>query len=372
MSRLFNFYQVFIIAIAVLLVCIASHVNAADSDNFSLTVGKGKPDATPNPAAVNEEVTFRFTVSLFDSQNKRLEEIPAEIKTITYTVTSCAHGLIISTSPNLSLSSDKKSATGTARHLYSSITSTTRYSQVGHHSLSLNVTVIFNDDSTLSASLSIDVNVIDATFTIYACPPPVRKKIAGIRHFYGEVGHSFWKIAIDTNALLPNENPDLPSFLGNKIANHKVGFYPVPGMKTHLINYLTPVDGMVGPDDSHSWYSSKGYSVLPSKAKNAIAKVVAVNSNKYSVIVAGGQNCTSQSSVIAGVAGCNPPSGNGVIWFHAIRITPDDPSDPDNPHGIYGPGILWKCPNPYTHAVKIAELNGAIINGDFTPQNDLD
>jgi hypothetical protein len=68
MSRLLNFYRVFIIAIALLPVCIASSVNAADSDNFSLTVGKGKPDAAPNPAAVNEAVTFRFTVSLYDSQ----------------------------------------------------------------------------------------------------------------------------------------------------------------------------------------------------------------------------------------------------------------------------------------------------------------
>jgi hypothetical protein len=369
MSRLYNFYRAFIIAIAILPVCLASHVNAADSDNFSLTVGKGEPEVAPNPAAVNEAVTFRFTVSLFDSQGKRLEEVPTEVKTIQYTITSCNHGLIISTSPNMPISPDKKSATGTARHLYSSITSNTKFSQTGNHSLTLTVTVIFNDDSTLSSSHSINVNVVDATFTIYACPPSVRKKIALVRHFYGDVGHSFWKIAIDSNVLLPNENPDLPSFPGNKIANHNVGFYPAPGMKTHLIDYVTPVDGIVRPDDSHTWYSSKSYSITPSNAKTAIAKVVAVNSDKYSVIVAGGKNCTSQSSVIAGVAGCNPPNGNGLVWYHAINIIPDDPG---SPNGIYGPGVPWTCPNPYTHAVKIAELNGAIINSDFTPQNDLD
>jgi hypothetical protein len=127
MFQLLNFYRVFIITIAILWVCIVGHVSAEDSDNFSLTVGKGKPDATPNPAAVNESVTFRFTVSLFDSQNKRLEEVPAEVKTITYTITSSTHGLIISTNPNMILSPDKKSATGTARHLYSNITSATSF-----------------------------------------------------------------------------------------------------------------------------------------------------------------------------------------------------------------------------------------------------
>ncbi|MDR0610643.1 MAG: hypothetical protein LBG58_11070 [Planctomycetaceae bacterium] len=367
MSQLLNFYRVFIIAITILSVCIASHVNAADSDNFSLTVDEGKPAANPDPAAVNEAVTFRFTVSLFDSQGKRLEEVPAEVKTIQYTITSCNHGLIISTSPNMSLSSDKKSATGTARHLYSSITSNTKFSQTGNHSLTLSVTVIFNDDSTLSSSHSINVDVVDATFSVYACPPPLRKKtIIGVRHFYGEVGHSFWKIAIDTNLLLPDENLDLPNHPNIKIANHAEGFYPQAGMKNHLIDYVTPVNGTVGLDDGHAWYSSISSQITPSNAKNAIAKVVAVNSNQYSVITIGGKNCTSQSSVIAGVAGCNPPNGNGLVHYHAFRISPTDPTDPSDPNGLYGPGIKWRCANPYTHAVQISQHSDGIINPDYS------
>jgi hypothetical protein len=78
---------------------------AADSDNFSLTVTAGKPAATPNPATINKSVTFSFGVSLYDSQGKRIEEIPAEVKQITYTVNS-AVGTITTVVPNMAISTD--------------------------------------------------------------------------------------------------------------------------------------------------------------------------------------------------------------------------------------------------------------------------
>lgn len=216
-----------------------------------------------------------------------------------------------------------------------------------------------SDDKSVVGSEVIEVEIVSATFTVYADPPPLRKRIAGVRHFYGGVGHSFCKISIDSSSLLPNEDPDLPKFPGKKIANHCVGFYPDPDMKTHLIDYVIPISGMMRSDDGHEYYSSKSYSIKPSDAKDAISKVVQVDSDKYNVINIGGMNCTSQSSVIAGVAGCKPPSGSGLIWYHAIRLKPDDPADPDNPNGLYGPGLPWRCPNPYVHAIEISKLPGA-------------
>jgi hypothetical protein len=145
-------------------------LNAADKDNFSLTVSAGKPAVTPNIASVNEYVTFIFVVSLYDSQGKRIEEIPAEVKQITYTINSTV-GTITNVVPNMAISTDKHSASKTVAQLYSGVSATAQFSQTGNHSLGLTVTVIFNDDSYLQMSYSIFINVVDATLTVYAKAP---------------------------------------------------------------------------------------------------------------------------------------------------------------------------------------------------------
>ncbi|MDR3267241.1 MAG: hypothetical protein LBT24_06710 [Tannerella sp.] len=349
MSRLFNFYRIFIITITLFLVCIASHVNAADSDNFSLTIGKGKPAAAPSPAAVNETVTFNFAVSLFNSQNIRIEAVPAEVKNITYTVTSCSHGQITKNVPNMVISTDKKSATGSARHLYSSVISVANFSQTGEHSLTLSVTVIFNDNSTLSGSLTIKVDVVNATFTAYAkgpdkivfltgllgakIPATVMNDPANPAHDF--IGHSFWKCEVDQSLLSSQSQKNL--------SGHKYGYYPQNPMPRSVSAIITRA-GEVRNDDTHSSSASKSYQINVDNAKdvlNGTASLLNSSVLLYNILGQGADNCTAKCVSMCGTAGTDAPGGEGR---YAIIINETD---------TIGIGTVFSFPNPYHHAIQL-------------------
>ncbi|MDR2407830.1 MAG: hypothetical protein LBE13_06940 [Bacteroidales bacterium] len=345
MSRLFNFYQVFIIAIAVLLVCIASHVNATDSDNFSLTVDKGKPDASPNPAAVNEAVTFRFVVSLYDSQGKRIEEVPTEVKQITYTV-NCDVGTITNVVPNMVISTDKHSASKTVRQLYSGVSATAQFPQAGNYSLGLTVTVMFNDNSTpLQKSYSIFINVVDATCTVFANRPPTKILYSAlgvpIRHCISTPGHSFWKIEYSAppGTLTSNET---------SVVGKPYGHYPKNTLSSGK-NVINVVDGKIRDDSSHSYEESASFSITPANAKNALAETFRLcndNGLKYHLINTFAKNCTGQCVRVSNsFAHANSPTGVGTIgWV-------DNANDAE---GTYDPVPFS---NPYHHAEQLKSLN---------------
>ncbi|MDR0605093.1 MAG: hypothetical protein LBG80_12395, partial [Bacteroidales bacterium] len=331
--------------------CLANHVNATDSDNFSLTVGKGKPDATPNPAAVNETVTFRFTVSLFDSQGKRLEEVPAEVKQITYSV-NCTVGTITNVNPNMVISTDKHSASKTIKHLYSGVSATAQFPQTGNLSLGLTVTITFNDDSYLQMSHSIFVNVVDATLTVYADPPQNPSKVLFFPNAVGytgfDIGHSFWKVEIDSG-LAVGTNPQVSvidsasnAVVNTNVRGKKFGFYPDGGIKALLA--LQVYDGEIRGDESHPYQVSKSYSININKAIEVVNKIVSLVSQpgQYHVLNIGGHNCTGQCVNISNnTAGCNAPNGIGMAAWRP------------NANIILGIIDFKSFPNPYHHAEQL-------------------
>jgi len=127
------------------------------------------------------------------------------------------------------------------QRVYSSVRSVVNFSQTGEHSLTLSVTVIFNDNSTLSSSQSINVDVVDATLTVYADPPKNPSKVLFFPDAVGytgfDIGHSFWKVEIDSG-LVVGTNPQVSVIdsgsnvsVNINVRGKKFGFYPDGGIK---------------------------------------------------------------------------------------------------------------------------------------------
>ncbi|MDR1479076.1 MAG: hypothetical protein LBJ00_09050 [Planctomycetaceae bacterium] len=356
MSQLVNLYRVFVIAIAMFSVCFSSYVNAAYRDNFNLIVGKGKPEAYPNPAAVNEKVNFNFTVSLF-SQNKRIEEVPAEVKTIEYTVTGCEHRLIVSVNPDIMVvSSDKKSAAVTMRYLLSNIISSAKFPQAGNHSLKLSVTITFVDGSVLSGSCSINMKVVVvATLTVYAKSPdkiifledillgiaipkvPVTVMNDPKNPNHDFIGHSFWKCEVDQSLLSSQTHKDL--------SGHAYGYYPKKPMPSNLTALVTR-PGELRNDDGHKFSASKSYPVTVDNAETVLDETKDILDPFplvpfYNLLGKLADNCTAKCVSMCGVAGINAPDGKGRF---GIIVNEED---------SLGIGTVFKFPNPYHHAIQL-------------------
>jgi hypothetical protein len=345
MSRLFNFYRVFIITITLFLVCIASRVNAADSDNFTLTLSAGTPTVAPNPAAVHETATFRFTVTLHGN-GQHVEEVPPGIKEIQYTV-NCADGIITANNPDMLISADKHSASKTVKQLYSSVSSSTQFPQTGDFSLSLSVTVIFMDNSFLFFSQSLFVKVVSATLTVYAKKPnkivtlygPLGKPIPHCVNTGdgGVVGHSFWKCEVG--------NLNLGFSVEEKmISGHKYGFYPNEDIPEGL-KVLKNLSGILSNDDTHESSASKSYSINIGNAHNVLGKTIDLlksKSLKYNLINQTAHNCTGQCVNISNnVAGCKAPEGKGLMGVVQAE---------NDKNGIFYPFVFA---NPYHHTIQI-------------------
>ncbi len=73
--------KIFVACLCLGLFCLSATgaTNAADSDKFTLSISDGKIPANPNPAAVDEKVTFSFSVTLYHKESQREEVKPQEL-----------------------------------------------------------------------------------------------------------------------------------------------------------------------------------------------------------------------------------------------------------------------------------------------------
>lgn len=330
---------------------------AAVVDRYRLEVSTGKPAASPNPAAIDESVAFSFIVALFDEQGNQIEEVPAEVKSIAYNV-SCATGSIKQNQPVMNISGDKHSASRTQRLLYASVSSTASFPTVGKHTLTLSVTVTFDNGSSIKMPCAIPVDVVTATLTVYADPPknpvPMAHILPNAIAVTGDdIGHSFWKIEVEKknewgtdrkiNLLDANGVPGPPS---QDVVGCPYGFYPVGWDKMTLA--LLAYDGTIG-DDSRSGHldnaASKSYSITIEKAKAVVDETVnLVSGHKYHLHNIGGKNCTKQCVHISNdVAGCNAPNGIGMIGWRP------------NENVILASPSFFPFANPYHHAIQLSK-----------------
>ncbi|MDR1485473.1 MAG: hypothetical protein LBT09_11700, partial [Planctomycetaceae bacterium] len=188
--------------------CVAC-INAAQNDNLQLEIGAGKPAASPNIAVPNEETVLNFNVWVIDSVTRK-EVTPLNIKHCIYKL-ECPIGTITKTEPTMTIAADKHSATLTSAILYADIKQTTKCLTKGKLKSTLNVKIVFNDNSSLTKSFSIEIDVVDATVTVYAKKPDKvvpRTNVKGktimcyvlndpTNPLHDSVGHSFWSCQID-------------------------------------------------------------------------------------------------------------------------------------------------------------------------------
>ncbi|MDR0611030.1 MAG: hypothetical protein LBG58_13040, partial [Planctomycetaceae bacterium] len=283
----------------------------------------------------------------------RLEEVPAEVKQITYSV-NCTVGTITNVNPNMVISTDKHSASKTIKQLYSAVSAIAQFPQTGNLSLGLTVTVIFNDDSYLQKSYSIFINVVSATLTVYADPPknPVRMVHIdpnAICVTGNDIGHSFWKVEVEKKSqwgtdkkitlIDDNGTPQAPQ----DVASCPYGFYPFGWNK--MVLALIVYNGVIGDDSPHSVGASKSYSITITKAKAVIDETIDLaTGHNYHLQNVGGKNCTKQCVHISNdIAGCNAPSGIGMVGWRPTANTV-----------VAAPSFIWFA-NPYHHTKQLSQ-----------------
>jgi hypothetical protein len=332
----------------------AEHGVAAISDNYTLTVDVGKPPVTPNVATVKEKVTFNFSVSLYDKTNRRyIEETPPDdVKSIKYSVSTCSCGELLETSPAMVMVQNSVTSAATTQNwLYSSVSAQARFADSKKHSVTLTVEVVFTDDSSLSASKKIEVNVYEATFTVYAkspdkivflhdpltwrrIPHTVMNDPTNPNHDF--IGHSFWKCEVEQSLLSSQQHKNM--------SGTAYGYYPRNGVPA-----LAPTTTVLGElrSDTGNSSASKSYAITVSKAKAVLDETAELLNPPwyaplwYNLIAAGADNCTAKAVSMCGTAGVNAPDGKGI--YGIIRNETDT-------FGIFLP---FSFPNPYHHAIQL-------------------
>jgi hypothetical protein len=335
----------------------AASINAAQSDNITLEISASKPATSPNVAVVSELTTFNFKVTVYNTTTRAIEAKPPNVKEYIYSF-SCPNGTINSAPPTATISTDKHSASLRSATLLPNAPLSATCTTKGKFMATLNVQMIFNDNSSLSDSFSIELDIVDATVTVYAKKPD---KVVTIRdpktnediHYYikmrdiltpyGDyIGHSFWRCLIDesiSNILQEKEK---------NISGKKFGLYPRNGLDINIVKADDKVPGTVIQEkDNHVYSASKSYSITVDKAKKLITKTIELNESttlEYNIAANNGvNNCTSLSVKMCNDAGGASPEGKGRVGFRIYRSTGNILTFPNS------------IPNPYSHATQ---LNG--------------
>jgi hypothetical protein len=323
-------------------------------DGYTIRVTKGSKPAEPNILAKGETGTFNFAVNLSHS-GTHIEAVPPDMKLV-YLVTSPIGSKITSAVPAAydfppTGSQNAKSKLIDSNQIDTAVSAAVDFLNLtGKQTVTLRVSLVRNSDAQAVAdSESIEIEIVTATLTVYACPPPLRKKILGLRHFYGEVGHSFWKIGIDSNSAT-GINPHITVIdsasdvsITASVRGKKFGFYPQGGIKALLA--LAVYDGEVRSDESHPYQASKSYSINLNKATDVVNQTVslATQPGKYQVRNDGGHNCTGQCANISNnTAGCNAPNGIGMASWRPNALS------------LFGVTDFKSFPNPYHHAKQLS------------------
>jgi hypothetical protein len=327
----------------------AANINAAQNDKLQLEIGVGKPAASPNVAVINEELVINFKVWVIDTETRK-EVMPLNIKQCVYKL-ECPSGVITKVEPTMTIATDKHSATLTDTKLHPDIKQSAKCATKGKLKSTLNVKIIFNDNSFLSKNYAIEIDITDATVTVYAKKPD---KIVMMKNNTGKfvpcyvmndpgnplhdpVGHSFWRTQVD-------ENIPTYSVTEKDISGEKYGFYPKNPLAT-ILDLIFPVQGEIKNDNTHEYDASKSYSVTVENAKNVISKTDEKkkdNNLKYQIICILGENCTSVSVDMCNKeGGGTSPDGKGEIG-----VVIDE-------HSTLSPVFLQSIPNPYHHAVQL-------------------
>jgi hypothetical protein len=334
-----------VFAVLMLQLFYIAHINAAQKDNLQLEIGAGKPAVSPNIAVVNEEVAVNFKVWVIDTVTKK-EVTPLNVKQYKYKL-ECPSGTIIDTVPTMTITTDEHAAILTDTKLHPDIKQFAEFATKGKFKSTLNVGIVFNDNSSLSKSFSIEIEITDATVTVYAKKPDKvvpRKNSQGKSIMcyvwkddpdYDFAGHSFWSCQIDTRS---------PSYTDDEkdLSGEKYGLYP---KDLTLLNLLSVIPGEIKFDYGHEYSASKTYSITIEKAKNLINKTIEkkkLATIKYCFLNNLADNCTSLSVKMCNVeAGCSSPDGIGRIGFVTSETAPL----------LFGIDISV-C-NPYSHAVQL-------------------
>ncbi|MDR1925681.1 MAG: hypothetical protein LBQ66_15030 [Planctomycetaceae bacterium] len=326
-------------------------IYAAQNDNLRLEVLASKPAALPNIGVVSELITFNFDVRLRNTTTDQIELTPKNVKEFIY-VFSCPDGIIDSVprAATATLSADKQTANIKSKLLLQNLYLSAARKSKGKLTTTLNVKMIFNDNSSLSNSFAITVDIVDAAITVYAKQPDrvliiKNGKDENLTCFllddpanpnHDAVGHSFWRCRI---------NPQNTAFTiaDINVASNNYGFSPIESIAG--IRVLMTVRGRLLFDNNHPYSASKTYALTVEQAKKIIQNTRNLYNSrdlKYNILSEkGGENCTRTSVKICNeVTGGNSPQGEGKF---SVII--------DGKNYTYPKPV----PNPYHHTTQIIE-----------------
>jgi hypothetical protein len=351
--RIFDWKQLINVVFA-LQIFFVVNVNAAQNAYLQLEIGAGKPIASPNIAVVKEKTDINFKVWITDTVTKK-EVMPLNVKQCIYKFTS-PEGLIDKTAPvTNAISSDKHSAELNVANFIADVKVTASRLTKGKLAVTLEAKVIFNDNSSLTKSYTINIDVVEATVTVYAKKPDMvieRQDNNGNKvslyicndnsgnPYPDSIGHSFWQCSIDeTNSTYTSEQKNL--------SGKKFGLYP-KNNQLKIFNLFSDVAGQILSDDSHLYSAGRTYHITVDKAKKLIDKTISqkkLATLKYNLIAQSADNCTSLCVKMCNDAGGVSPDGKGLIGILRDENVTGCRSISDQP-----------IPNPYHHAVQIEAI----------------
>jgi hypothetical protein len=179
----------------------------ATLDGYTIRVNKGAPPAVPDILAKGETGTFHFTVSL-SHNGVHVEALPSGMSLV-YRMTSPDGTVITKVLPGTYVFppanvQNMKAKVISSGNVDSSVSAEVDFlNLVGKQTVSLQVTLIRNSDSNgVADSESIEIDIVEATLTVYAAPPKNPVKMLHVSPnavcFTGnDIGHSFWKVEVE-------------------------------------------------------------------------------------------------------------------------------------------------------------------------------
>lgn len=348
------------------LIIVFSHDNLIGAttqtlNGFTLEIQNGVPSQNLDSISINSPTTIAFLIILTNSQDQRVEKLPASIESVQYAYwveeqTATSGGTMLSSVvPNTynkisSLVFTKSSQT----HIDTFARGGMMFSKAGHYFIRFQVQISFkNLSDKLIADNYVDINVDNVPLlTIYVAQPTktygeidttTGKPLDPICYVGGDYGHSFWRVSVNPDAVNIQNDPQ-------NLINTKLGFYPKNGKS--MTSVLQPmfgggaVPGKVSTDDTHYYTQVRDFGISIAKAEEILNKCdeqMKDTNLKYNFLgKAGADNCTQKCNWIARtIGGVNAPGGRGPVRWKLSTVTG-------------AASISATIPNPYHHGEQLA------------------
>ncbi|MDR3181935.1 MAG: hypothetical protein LBT89_03285 [Planctomycetaceae bacterium] len=322
-------------------------------NGFTLNIQNYIPSQDEDSVSVNSPFAVTFSITLENSQGRKIEYLPASINSVQYTywvekqAASLGGTTLSAVVPN---TYNRNSSLAFTKSSQADIDTSARgdmiFSKAGIYTVHLRVEVSFkNSSGVLTADNSVKVRVDNASIlTIYVAQPEKTYQWRGrnvIGYLGGDYGHSFWRVSVAPDAVNIQDAP-------KNLINTKLGFYPKDGKG--MTTVLQPmfeggvVAGKVCTDDTHLYTQFRDFGISTAKAEEVLNKCdeqMKAQNLRYNFLGKfNADNCTQKCNWVANtIGGVNAPEGKGKVCWKL------------NQNSIASMTVT--IPNPYHHGEQL-------------------